>query len=339
MNRSPYRQLNLGTLLGLAVLSLGCGSLHAQPALPSWGNEEPNLVPRLWPGNPMWSPLEIPAPPPEPVKFEIEMQLPPEVDPTVLPEVHLADYFGTLPETYLVDPQTLLTGDERTNINLTLKQHLSQHKVPIYILLFQKEQQIPPFQSLERLHDRWFDGRPGVIVAFWLDSPSRTSANFGSYLREHFGDQLDQAFAKALEQSYTKSYPFSQLDHFIYTLLWRLSRLEEGAANSAARPADFATRDPLAVPELPEIPEHSWVPIVARSSALAVGVAALGAGIVVRLRRRDRLRSQPRPVCLPDGPRAERLEAPHSGGSGAVIRITETPHRSAPTAQTTEIPS
>ena len=30
-----------------------------------------------------------------------------EVDPTLLPDIHLADYFSTVPETYLVDPQTL----------------------------------------------------------------------------------------------------------------------------------------------------------------------------------------------------------------------------------------
>ncbi len=294
------------------------------PPLPSWGEDEPLLVPRLWPGNDPVSPEADTSP--APIKFEPEIQLPPEVDPTILPEIHLADYFGTLPETHLVDPQTLLTGDERTNVNLALRQHLTLHKIPVYILLFQKEQKVPEFQNLDRLQERWFGEQPGVVVAFWLGSPTRTSAHFGHQLREQYGDQIDQAFASALGQSYTKTYPFSQLDHFSYTLLWRLSRLKEGAASAPSLDVrSLAGRDPLTVPELPEITKTSWLPIAARSSALAIGIAALGAGVIAKLRRRERLQSQPDPVLLPTKSHATRLDAPHSGGSGAVIKVADPP--------------
>lgn len=292
------------------------------PPLPSWGDEKPLLVPRLWPGSPI-SPDSGTGP--APIKFEAEIQLPPEVDPTILPEIHLPDYFAALPDTHLVDPQTLLTGDERTNVNLALKQHLTLHKIPVYILLFQKEQKIPDFQNLDTLQERWFGDQPGVIVAFWLGSPTRTSAHFGSRLREQYGDQIDQAFAKALGQSYTKTYPFSQLDHFTYTLLWRFSQLEEGATSQSRNAQGLVGRDPLTVPELPEIPKTRWLPVAARSSALAIGVAALGAGIIAKRRRRERVQAQPEPVLLPAENRAVRLNAPHCGGSGAFIKVSEPP--------------
>lgn len=292
-------------------------------SLPSWKNDDPKLVPRLWPG----SPGSATNPTKKPI-FEPEIQLPPEVDPTVIPEIYLADYFGSIPETQLVDPQTLLTAHERTSINNSLQDHLNIQRVPIYILLFQKEQRIPEFQNLEALQTKWFGDQPGVVIAFWLGSPTRTSATFGHSLRGNYGTQLDNVFADALGQSYTKTYPFSQLDHFTYTLLWRLSRLEDGLEVGDQPPTPGGA--PLEVPDFSDEAEESWVPIATAGSALALGVAALGAGVIASLRKRERKQKEVIPITFPTTPAAERLGGPHSGGSGAVIKAIDPP---------TEIPS
>ena len=198
--------------------------------------------------------------------------------------------------------------------------------MPILFLLLQKEQRIPDFQNLEALQSKWFGNQPGVVVAFWLGSPTRTSATFGSALREEYGDQLDEAFADALGQSYTKTYPFSQLDHFTYTLLWRLSRLEKGIDAKPLLPVS----SPLTIPDFSQHNDESWVPIAAGGSALAVGVAALGAGVIASLRKRERKQKQIDPITLAATPSAKRLAAPFSGGSGATIKITESPQNSLP---------
>ena len=288
--------------------------------LPTWGEDDAKVIARLWPGNP-GSPSNLPK------VFVPEIQLPPEVDPSVIPDVFLADYFGQLPETQLVDPQTLLTAHERTSVNNALIGHLNTQQVPVYILLFQKEQQFPKFQSLEGLQSKWFGANPGIVIAFWLGSPTRTSANFGYALRQDYGDQLDQAFADALGQSYTKTYPYSQLDHFTYTLLWRLSHLEKGAFNGNGQ---AAIPTPLAIPDFSDHKDESWVPIAAGGSALALGVAALGAGVIVSLRKRERKQKVVQPVSLTFQPAAERLEAPFSGGSGAAVKVTEQAQNSLP---------
>ena len=288
-------------------------------ALPTWGDDTPQLAPRLWPGN-------DPVPPgttrPK-VPFLAEIQLPPEVDPTVVPEIHLPDYFGGLPETYLVDPQTLLTSDERLALNLALKRSVNERGIPVYILLFQKDQRIPAFETLDGLQKRWFGDKPGAVIGFWLGSPTRTSGHFGTALHQSYGRQVDEAFANALGQSYTKSYPFSQLDHFTYTLLWRFSKFQDAPGEISRRKSPAP--DPAAVPQFPEISSTSWVPIAAKGSALAIGVAAIGTGLIATRRRRERIQKEQQhgPLTLPKGIPAERLDAPHCGGSGAIIRASD----------------
>lgn len=286
------------------------------PDLPSWGNDDPKLTPRLWPGNP-GSPSN-PA-----TTFTPELQLPPEVDRSLIPDLYLSDYFGTLPESYLLDPQTLLTAHERTSVNRALKQHATESGFPVYILLFEKEQKIPEFQNLEALQIRWFGDRPGVVVGFWLGSPTRTAAYFGHTLRKEYQTRLDDSFAEALGQSYKKTYPFSQLDHFTYTFLWRLGHLDE-------TPPESPLSDPgnIALPTMPDfdpadISTTSWIPIAAGGSALALGVAALGASIIATRRKRERKQNRHVPIILPVKPAAERLGAPHSGGSGAMIKVAQ----------------
>lgn len=278
--------------------------------LPAWGDERAKLRPRLWPGNP-GSPSD-PA-----TTFIPEIQLPPEVDPHLIPDVHLTDYFGILPETFLIDPQTLLTAHERTSINHALDQHFAEHDFPVYVLLFKSEQRIPEFQTLEGLQIRWFGDRPGVVVGFWLGSPTRTSAFFGHTLRKEYTTRLDDAFADALGQSYQKTYPFSQLDHFTYSLLWRLGHLDE----AETRPSDLrhGPHGLTSLPEFEPISTMGWIPIATGGLALALGVAAVGASAIVVRRRKERLARIPTPIVLPPVEPAERLDAPHSGGSGAVI--------------------
>jgi hypothetical protein len=318
-HHNPLLVLTTTALLWLGLLS-GTVPVFADKVapdayqLPSWGSHEPLLAPRLWPGNP--------SSPSKPTTIFIpEIQLPPEVDPTLIPDLHLADYFGTIPESYLVDPQTLLTAHERTSINRALDEHFTNHGYSVHILLFQKTQKIPNFQSLEDLHARWFGREHGVIVGFWLGSPTRTTATFGPALREDFGERLDRSFADALGQSYTKSYPFSQIDHFTYTLLGRLAHIDAGAAEEElAQNSD----NPLTIPDFSDETYTSWVPIAAGGSALALGAAALGVVFIAKLRKRERQQKLIPPLILRADPHAQRLGAPHSGGSSAVIKIVKT---------------
>jgi len=281
--------------------------------LPSWGSGAQVLRPRLWPGNSGNPTGQVPT-------FVPEIQLPPEVDPTVIPDLYLTDYFGTLPETYLVDPQTLLTAHERSSINRALQEHFTNHKLPVYILLFDRQQQIPEFQNLEAIQTRWFGDQPGVVIGFWLAAPTRTNAFFGHALLKEYGTRVDKAFADALGESYTKTYPFSQLDHFTYTLLWRLAHLDKDPAGSAGS-SGHRSHGLTTVPEFPPINSNSWIPVAAAGFSLAIGVAAIGAGIILVHRKREHQRCQVKPLILPVSPRAERLGAPHSGGSGATIRV------------------
>ncbi len=118
---------------------------------------------------------------------------------------------------------------------------------------------------------------------------------------------LDKAFADALGQSYTKSYPFSQLDHFTYTLLWRLAHLDKDARDPPSLEATV-TRPSTPRSFLRSIPTAGF-----RSQqpglSLAIGVATAGAGVILSTASGS-TRDPAKPLILPVSTRAERLGAP-----------------------------
>jgi len=286
--------------------------------LPSWGKLEPDTRGRLWPGNKAGTPD---------IGFTPELQLPPEVDPTVIPHIFQAEYFGHMPDTLLVDPQTLLTAHERSAVNRALDEHLEKHKLPIYILLFQEEQDIPEFQSLASVHATWFGDRKGIVVGFWLGAPGKTAVEFGKTLRAEFPKGLDQAFAAGLSDSYTKSYPFSQLDNFAFTFLWSLSELQTPIP---PRAPDEATPAPIQIAanetEIPIEDRSPWIPIAAGGTALAI--TALGLGVFTSRRKKRHS-----PYLLEELESVERLRATYSGGSGAALQTNSARQNSLPKAR------
>lgn len=181
-------------------------------------------------------PLPRIAPEPEVPSIEpVEPEL--EYDPTEIPQVYLADYFLSSPESYLIDPQRLLSMQESLDREGFLEYHADDSEVDVRMYLFDAQQKIPPPYSLQKLvNERYKGGSLTAVVFCFLGDPSRNQLAFGGegasgLTRSDSRKILESAQMKAME----KSDPAMQVESFIVQLSIRLYWLEkEQAASQAA---------------------------------------------------------------------------------------------------------
>lgn len=181
--------------------------------------------------------LPLPKIAPEPEVPSIEPVEPePEYDPTELPQDYLADYFLSSPESYLIDPQRLLSMQESLDREGFLEYHADDSEVDVRMYLFDAQQKIPPPYTLQKLVDeRYKGGKLTAVVFCFLGDPSRNQLAFGGEgasgipLADSL-KMLESAQMKAME----KSDPTMQVESFIVQLSIRLYWLEKEQAKSQA---------------------------------------------------------------------------------------------------------
>jgi len=165
---------------------------------------------------------------PEPEEAE------PEYDPEVIPEEFLAAYFATNSETFLIDPQKLLSKQEAADREGFLDYHAVDSLVDIKLYLFDAEQQIPSQYSLAALAEAQYGkGDLTAVVFCFLGNPSRNKLAFagkGSEAMEtvEVRRMLENAIIKAVE----KSDPAGQIEAFIVQLSIKLYWIERALAKA-----------------------------------------------------------------------------------------------------------
>ncbi|MCP5535778.1 MAG: hypothetical protein H7A51_06025 [Akkermansiaceae bacterium] len=181
--------------------------------------------------------VPLPRVAPEPEVPPVEPAEPePEYDPKVIPQEYLADYFLSNPESYLIDPQRLLSMQESLDREGFLEYHADDSDVDIRMYLFDAQQEIPAPYTIEKLVSERYAGGPlTAVVFFFLGDPSRNQLAFGGegasgVPTEDVRKMLDNAQMKAME----KSDPAAQVESFIVQLSIRLYWLEKEQAESRA---------------------------------------------------------------------------------------------------------
>ncbi len=291
-------------------------------------------------------PEPLPEVAPEPEVPPLEPAVPePEYDPRGLPKEYLLDYFVTLPETYLVDPQRLMSKQEAMDREGFLEYHAEDSVIDIRLYLFDAQQQIPAPYSIGKLVRERYAGEPLTAVVFcFMGDPSRNQIAFGgkgasSVSAAEAARMLESAREKAME----KSDPAAQVESFIVQLSIRLYWLEKELAKAVAEagvPGAGATEaEPASSAASSNEPgkqaageSSAWRPYLVYLLGGLAGVVSGIAGLLLGWRLWSSGRSYRFPVLeIP-----VRLGADYAAGVGAAMSFHD--KLGSPTAQRDQVP-
>lgn len=321
------------SILLAVFLSVGAALALVEPPLPAWdAADREAAIEGGWIAGDLVLSMELP----EGEADQLE-ELPPGLeDPTpeelavssedeeMVGEEYLAEYFAEKPETYLVDPQGLLTTREEKDVDAFLKYHAGDSSIEMYVYVFGENQYIPSDVREEEVAERLYsEGKPAAVVYYYIGAPQRSSIHLSPAITDTVSaSEQRRALGSSVMQASGSTKPFDQvmafLDQMSIRIYW-MERIGEGTAVETMEAIPDGEKSlPLAekvdVLEKPlEIP--SWV--------ITVGVA-LGAGIVVLMalwgaviwwRSRARFR-------FPEFEVEPRLGGNHAAGIGAVISFS-----------------
>lgn len=231
-------------------------------------------------------------------------------------------YLREKPETFLVDPQGLLSAaDSRERLEF-LDYHASDSAVDFYVYIIGGDQRLPDGESGEGLVSRFFDaGRPVVLVCYYLGAPKRATVHFSAALSGAISvAEQRRALESCVMQAMERVQPFEQFEKFLIQMSIRIYWMErlvagevlesEGEAADAGV-GEVATKEGAKGDErfgkIRAWVEPYWFPIG------WFGGGILGLGLMIRWRRvRARYR-------FPEFEIEPRLGGAHAAGVGAVI--------------------
>jgi hypothetical protein len=148
-----------------------------------------------------------------------ELKPEPEYDPKMVSSEFLPLYF-TSSESYLIDPQQLLSKQEALDRLGFLEYHADESELKIRMYLFDSEQNLPSSYTIEKLcEDHYAEAPLTAIVFCFLGNPERTQLAFAGrgaaeVVAVSRRKMLESAMLKAME----KSDPAMQLESFIVQL-------------------------------------------------------------------------------------------------------------------------
>ena len=152
-----------------------------------------------------------------------------KVDPRLIPEDALPGYLGDRPTVYLMDPQKLLTSQETTDLKTLLGFHVQQVSIPIYLYLFDTEQELPEGLDLAGLVEQKFDPeKPAAVVFYFRGAPDRADLCFTQRIEDLASEaEMGRVKLPARTEAGEMSDATSQLDVFATQLSDRLAVLEK----------------------------------------------------------------------------------------------------------------
>lgn len=316
----------------LAVIAMAFfnASAHAlvEPALPVWDlKERKEMEAAGWipgailltestlsdqPDYTAAEPLQVEQPKPE----EIAGDLKPSSD---IAEEFLPAYFAKRPNTFLIDPQSLLSPEDYRERLSFLNYHASDSSIDLFVYVMGGEQDIPSDVREEEMIERFFsEGRPAVVVYYYLGAPQRSII----YLSPSITDAISaaeqhRALESSVMQAFEKIKPAEQIEKFLVQMSIRIYWMErmlagEQVASMIDPSARVNTVSKTAVPSVKFIWLQELAGKFAFHAALAGGTlsAVFAFGFWRRLRARYR---------FPDFEVEPRLGGAHAAGVGAVI--------------------
>ena len=161
-----------------------------------------------------------------------EEEVQPEEHTTTIEDQFLSTYFHNAPETYLVDPQDLLSNYEKQEREKFLNFHADNYGLDLYLYLFDTNQEVPVGESsLGIILDHFEQKGPAAVVFYYLGDPARAELRFTEDLAGivSLGDKRDLR-KLSIEEAMENEEPLAQLEAFSKHLSQRLYWLERDLA-------------------------------------------------------------------------------------------------------------
>lgn len=313
-------------------LAIAVSSDAVEPGLPSWSDgEKTKLEEAGWVAGDLLLTDE-----PVPDEAEAKEQAPPldvaqptaeeiaeaEIPPDEIPEKFWPAYFDSKPESFLIDPQGLLSPvDYRDRLGF-LNYHGGDSSIDLFVYIFKGEQDIPGEVREEELMERFFsDGRPAAVVFYYLGAPQRSVL----YLSPSLTDAVSaaeqrRALESSVMQAFEKVDPAAQIEAFLVQMSIRLYWMERIIGGGVEAPEDSAL--PLRTMSAREDLEPSKLeklgPWLERARSQAVPAGVVVGAVVSALAALAFARRRARYV-FPEFDVEPRLGGDHAAGVGAVI--------------------
>jgi len=238
-----------------------------------------------------------------------------------VPEKYWAAYFGERPREFLVDPQGLLSSVNFRDRLGFLQYHADDSLIDLFVYVFKGDQEIPGAVREEELAERFFpDGRPAVMVYYYLGAPQRSVMYLSPSLTGvvPVSDRL-RALKSSVMQAVGKADPASQFETFLNQMSGRIYRMERMLGDGGA--ALDATPVPGRRAKAPTKKSVVWDKlqlVFAGARRFTVPVAVLAGALVMALGMNFWLRQRAR-YRFPELDVEPRLGGAHGAGVGAVI--------------------
>lgn len=238
-----------------------------------------------------------------------------------IPESFWPAYFEKRPDTFLVDPQDLLSPVDYRDRLAFLDYHASDSSIDLFVYLIKGGQEFPGEVREEELVERCFSsGRPAAVVFYFLGAPQRSTIALSPSLTDAVSSvEQRRALDSSVMQALEKTDPVDQFEAFLVQMSIRIYWMERmigteraDSANelspvvakqaSESEPSLAAKLEPYLHAVRPHLPM-----VFVMFSALITGCAA---NFVFRRKLRYR---------FPDFDVEPRLGGAHAAGIGAVI--------------------
>lgn len=148
--------------------------------------------------------------------------------PGEIPEKFLSAYYGERPKAFLVDPQGWLRASDFRDRLAFLNYHASDSSVDLFVYIIGRDQVIPSgVQDQERVGRLFAEGRPAVVVDYYLGAPQRSSMVLSpSIIAAVSPAEQRHALESAVMQANERTNPSEQLERFLVQLSIRIYWME-----------------------------------------------------------------------------------------------------------------
>lgn len=320
-----------GGIFLLCLWGAGIAMAIGYPKLPSWqDSEKKDLIAGGWiAGGALLTNDPVPDEPSQETSAELKVELPTTEEiaqdataPHEIPEKFLPAYFAEHPKNFLIDPQELLSSSDYRDRLGFLNYHASDSSIDLFVYVFGRDQDIPSEVREEEMNERFFvDGRPAVIVFYYLGAPQRSMVYLSPSLTDAVSaPEQRRALASSVMQAFEKTDASEQLDAFLVQMSIRIYWMERIINGTSSNGDDIAL--PARVSAIAERVIGSkgskieWIRGMAFKYAVP-GTLILGSLLAAFcmdfwLKRRMRFE-------FPDFEVEPRLGGAHAAGVGAVI--------------------
>jgi hypothetical protein len=240
-----------------------------------------------------------------------------EIEPALIDK-----YFAKKPSQYLVDPQALITGQQRKTIEKLLSNHAADSTIDLYLFVFGGDQQLPADGKNRDFMARHFaNGKPAVVLYYYLGMPAWTGLDLSPGMSKSVSaSEQERSLQGSLVRAMRENGSFEQLAEYLMQFSVRTYWMERMMDEASAKPVDQTSE--MEPPDLQNVEKEEdlleLIPDQFREPALmaagGLGSLAVLSALVLWLRSRARLK-------FPESEIEARLGGPHAAGIGAVVNF------------------